>query len=282
MTALIALASALIIGGADYAGGAATRRDNELPVTTLVQFASGVTAIGLALIVSSTSVTTADAVAGGIAGVSGVFSFAAFYRALSMGAMGVVAPLTAVIGAVIPATVSIARGEVLTATTAMGLSLAVVAVALVARRPSQPREERAQRTISIQTIGFAVVAGIGFSVFYLALAQTSSEAGLWPLVIARVVSVPVVAGASLLLNRRVLPVPSVRRIAVLGGVAEMVANVLILVALQRGPVAVASVFGAFYPVSTAVLAFLLLGERLARVQIIGAVLAVAALPLVAF
>jgi len=61
----------------------------------------------------------------------------------------------------------------------------------------------------------------------------------------------------------------------------MLANVLLLLALRRGPLAVAAVFGSLYPVSTVVLAGLFLRERLGRNQIIGTCLAVTALALVA-
>ena len=278
MTAILALISGLIIGGSDYAGGLASRRDNELSVTTLVQLASGLTALVVAFIYPWTTITTTDIVAGVVAGASGVFSFVAFYRALSTGAMGVIAPLTAVIGAVVPAAISIAGGEELSTPAMIGLAIAVVGILLVSR-PSGTAEATTKTPPSALLL--SVVTGLGFSVFFLALARTSSDAGVWPLVAARAVSVPLVCAASLVVNKRALPLAPARRLAVLGGINEMLANVMILIAIQRGPVAIATVFGAFYPISTAALAYIFLGERLGRVHLAGATLAVCALPLVA-
>ncbi len=278
MTALLALISGLVIGGSDYAGGLATRRDNELSVTALVQLASGLTALVVAFVYPWTAITTTDLVAGAIAGVSGVFSFVAFYRALSTGAMGVVAPLTAVIGAVVPAGISIAGGERLSTVATIGLVIAVVGILLVSR----PTDDSDRTTTTPPSaLILSVVAGLGFSLFFLALARTSSDAGVWPLVSARAVSVPIVFAASVVVNKRVLPLAPARRLAIIGGINEMLANVMILVAIQRGPVAIATVFGAFYPISTAALAYMFLGERLGRTHIAGAALAVCALPLVA-
>ncbi len=128
----------------------------------------------------------------------------------------------------------------------------------------------------------AVVAGLGFSVFFIALSETNDEAGLWPLVVARAVSIPVVGVVAWRVAGRVAPVDrTARALALLTGVVEMLANALILVALRRGPIAVASVFGSLYPVSTVVLAWLLLRERVARAQVAGVGLAVVALVLVA-
>lgn len=70
-------------------------------------------------------------------------------------------------------------------------------------------------------------------------------------------------------------------LAIATGVTEMLANALLLVALRRDELAIASVFRSLYPVSTVVLAWLLLRERVSRAQLAGVALAVGALALVA-
>ena len=127
----------------------------------------------------------------------------------------------------------------------------------------------------------AITAGIGFSVFFLALAETNDEAGMWPLFIARLVSVPVVCAIAWRVTGRIWPVDATtRRLAVATGVTEMIANGLLLIALRR-ELAVASVFGSLYPVSTVLLAWVVLQERVSRTQLVGVGLAVGALILVA-
>ena len=278
MTALLALASALIIGGSDFGGGVATRRDSTFRVTSVAQMAGGLTAVVLALAVGWDEVTTVDVVGGAIAGASGTFSFVCFYRALSDGVMSVVAPTTAVVGAAIPAVVGIARGEDVGGFTAVGLVVAIAAIVLVTREHAAGEE----RTTPRHAMVLALVAGVGFSVFFIALAETETEAGMWPLVVARAVSVPVVCVVAWRVTRRVLPVDGTARLIAVGvGVTEMIANALLLVALRRGELAVASVIGSLYPVSTVLLAWLLLRERLVRHQVIGVALALAAIALVA-
>lgn len=278
MTAVLALASALIIGGSDFGGGLATRHDSTFRVTAVAQICGGITAVGLAVLVGAEEIVRADVVAGVVAGLSGTFSFVCFYRALSMGVMSVVAPTTAVVSATIPALVGIGRGEDLSAVTGIGLVAAVAAIVLVTRDAGDHPAGRTPRV----ALGLAVTAGVGFSLFFIALAESHDEAGMWPLVVARVVSVPIVGVLAWRATGRVWPaVPLARRLAVATGVTEMIANALLLVALRRGELAVASVFGSLYPVSTVMLAWVFLRERISSIQVVGVGLAVGALALVA-
>ncbi len=275
MTALLAILSALVIGGSDFSGGTATRSDSTFRVTVWAQMWSGLTALALVGFVSSSSVTGGDILAGALAGLSGSFSFVCFYAALSRGSMSIVAPTTAVVGAVVPALVGIARGESLGSTTAVGLVVAVLAIVVVTRSSSDDRTDS-------RAMALAVVAGLGFSVFFIALADTHDAAGLWPLVVARAVSVPAVSVTAMIATGSLMPRSSKsRRLSAFTGISEMIANILLLVALRRGPLAVASVFGSLYPVSTVILAWAILHERLSRTQVMGVCLATAALALVA-
>lgn len=280
MTALLALSSALIIGGSDFAGGLATRRDNAFRVTAVAQMAGLATAVVAVVITGADEVTRTDVIAGVLAGLSGTFSFICFYRALALGAMSVVAPTAAVVGATIPTIVSIARGEELSRIAAVGIVLAVAAIVLVTRETTS---DDSAVTTPRPVLALAVVAGIGFSVFFLALSETEDAAGMWPLVVARLVSVPIVFAIAARAAGHVLPVTTdARRLALFTGVSEMIANAILLVALRRGEVAIASVFGSLYPVSTVLLAWGVLRERIGRIQVVGVVLALAALGLVAF
>jgi drug/metabolite transporter (DMT)-like permease len=278
MTAVLALASALIIGGSDFTGGLASRRDSTFRVTAVAQICGGVTALVLAFVIGADDVAQVDIVGGAIAGASGTFSFICFYRALSIGVMSVVAPTTAVVGAAIPATVGFARGDDLSLATGIGIGAALLAIVLVTRR--RPLHDDDASTYRLALV-LAITAGIGFSVFFLALAETNDEAGMWPLLIARLVSVPVVCAIAWRVTGRIWPVDATtRRLAVATGVTEMIANGLLLIALRR-ELAVASVFGSLYPVSTVLLAWVVLRERVSRTQLVGVGLAVLALVLVA-
>ncbi|MGI9622165.1 MAG: EamA family transporter [Acidimicrobiales bacterium] len=277
MTAILALAGALIVGASDFGGGIVARESSEFRVTAWIQAASLATILTLVWFVDAPAVTGIDITAGVVAGLSGTFSFAALYGAFARGQISRLAPTTAIVGAAIPAVVGAARGDEVGAVQVLGIALALVAIFFV----TQDTDSGDGQETPPVAFALAVLAGLGFSVFFLALAETSEEAGLWPLVVARLVSVPIAIVAALLLTRGLTLSRSGGRIASASGVAEAIANVFALLAFQRGPVPVAAVLSGFYPVSSVLLAAILLGERLQRIQWIGVGLALASVPLIA-
>ncbi len=277
MTAIFALAGALIVGVSDFGGGIAARRVSPFATAGWIQAASFGT-IGLAVwFVDAPDVRSVDISAGMVAGVSGTFSFVALYAAFARGKISLLAPTSAVVGAIIPTLVGVARGESLGFINVVGITVALAAIVLVTQERSDADEPGSTPPLAF---ALAVVAGLGFSVFFLALAETQPDAGFWPLVAARVVSVPAVVAIAMRFGGMTMP-PDLRWIVLAAGVAEGVSNVFVLWAYQRGPLAVAAVLGAFYPVSTVLLARVFLSERLRRLQWFGVVLALAAVPMVA-
>ena len=229
----------------------------------------------LALVVAAPLVTGRDIVAGAIAGASGGVSLVMFYTALSRGQLSVVAPITAAVGAVFPAAVGIARGESLGLITLIGGVLVLVAVYLVTR----DNDEGVSTPLASILLG--VAAGIGFGVFFLALAEPDPMSGMWPLLAARATSVALVTVLALRITGgwRV-PLDESRHI-LFAGLTELLATIFTLLAFQRGPIVIASVLSGLYPVATVTLAWIYLGERLSVTQRIGVVVALIAVPLVA-
>ncbi len=89
------------------------------------------------------------------------------------------------------------------------------------------------------------------------------------------------AAIALALTRGALVVPSrLGRLVLAIGVLEVAATVPLLLALQRGPVAIASVLASLYPVTTVLLAASVLRERMSRLQLAGVGLALFAVVLV--
>jgi drug/metabolite transporter (DMT)-like permease len=119
---------------------------------------------------------------------------------------------------------------------------------------------------------------IGF--FFLALAQTSDGAGLWPLVVARVVSVSLFAGMALLTSQPLRIPAGIRATVVAGGALDMIANFLYLIATRSGPLSVVVTLASLYPASTVLLARVVLRERLSRFQWLGVVCAMIAVVLI--
>ena len=278
MTAILALSAAAIYGTADFCGGVASRRNSPLTVTVLAHLV-GLTLLATLLpLLPAAHVTPADLAWGAVAGALGGGGLILFYRALSTGTMSVIAPVAALFGAALPVLVGVSIGEQLSAAALLGIAVAVAAVALVSREgtAAPPRRVSAGHPTVL-----AVLAGLAFGGFFVALSRTHASAGLWPLLSARVVSVALLGGMSLLTGRSLRPAPGSRRLIMVAGAGDMAANILYLLAVRRGLVSLVAVIVALYPAATVLLAQVVLGERLRRVQVIGLGLAATAAVLLA-
>lgn len=221
-------------------------------------------------------------------GISGVIGLSAFYFALSRGTMGLVAPLTALIGATVPALVGIAGGETPTPVVALGMAVALAAVALISvpegadrRRPSLASLQTSLGGARAAELGLIVVAGLGFAGFFLGTAQARAVGGgvLWPLLAVRVSGLVLVwTGIVLLLATGRLRTIRIRRsvlpMALLAGAGDTGGNLFFLLAIAQGTLPVAVVLSSLYPVQTTLLARFLLHERLSPLRLAGVALAV--------
>ena len=273
---VLALASAVVYGASDFLGGLSSRRASVFGVVVLSQ-AVGLLALLVLLPWLGGPVQPADLAWGAAAGLAGAAGLVVFFRALASGVMSVVAPVTAVTAAAVPVLVGLASGDSVTAWAAVGIALALVAVVLV----SADGGLSALRTARPANLLPALVAGAAFGVFFVLLDRISADAGLTPLVAARVVSAAFVAGLALVGRQSLrVPRPALPLVAA-SGVGDMSANALFLLATQQGgALAITGVLASLYPVSTVVLAQLVLRERLGRAQVAGLVTAVAAVVLI--
>jgi drug/metabolite transporter (DMT)-like permease len=278
LTALISTATAVFFGGSDFLGGLASRRGSALSVTAVV-FGIGVAVFAVVLVfVRPAAFSSADfgwAVASGVVGTIGVLSL---YAALAAGRMGIVAPVTAALAGAGPAAFDLVRGSRVGIAPLLGLALAIAAVIIVST-VSDPEDEQAT---PLRAVMLAVLAGAGFGCSLIALSFTSHASGLAPLLVARCTGA-LILGVALVSRRsggRALD-RSALAPALLAGVLDAAANFTMLTALRIGPMAVASVIGSLYPVTTILLARTVLHERLHRQQIVGVGLALAAVVLTA-
>ncbi|MFF4416271.1 EamA family transporter [Streptosporangium sp. NPDC001559] len=273
----VALATlcAVVYGTADFFGGLATRRSRVMAVVVLSQSA------GLALVVVLMPLLpgapTAGAFAWGMAaGVSGAAGLVLFYRALATGVMSVVAPTTATTSAALPVLYGLATGERPEPPALCGVALALVAVLLVSRDPSRSASGNGRGPLVA-----ALVAGAGFGGFFVLLAQSPAETGMWPLFGARLSSITLIALLALATGRTLRPGTGALRIILVAGVLDMLANVLFMFAQQRGMLSLVGVLVSLYPASTLVLARYVLKERLNVVQMTGIGFTLAAVALIA-
>jgi drug/metabolite transporter (DMT)-like permease len=276
VTIVLALASALVYGTADFLGGLASRRVAAVVVTFVSQCAGLASLLVVLPVAHGQGLVGADLAWGAAGGLGGAVALVCFYWALAAGTMSVVAPLTAVVSAVVPVVTGLALGERPSAWAMVGVVLAVPAIALIARETAgAPR--RATRRVLLA----AVAAGAGFGFFFVALARTSGDTGLWPLVAARTASITLLAVVLAATGRHPRVAAEVRLTVVAAGVLDTAANALYLAAASRGLLSLVAVVAALYPASTVVLARVVLGERVQRWQLGGFALAAIAVGLVA-
>jgi len=262
---LLALLSALVYGTSDFLGGLSSRRAPVFGVVAVSQLV-GLGALLLLLPWLGGRVGPADLAWGAAAGLAGATGLVVFFRALAGGVMSVVAPVTAVTAAAVPVLAGVLGGDSIGPWAAAGIVLALVAVVLVSAEKGLAAL-RAARPASLLP---ALVAGTAFGVFFVFLDRTSADSGLTPLVTARLASVAL-AVAVALAGRHPLRVGRVALpLVALSGLGDMTANALFLLATQQpGQLAITGVLASLYPVSTVVLAQLVLRERLAGAQLAG-------------
>lgn len=281
MAYFLALLSAGFYGAADFTGGLVTRRAAALPVVFLSQ-ACGLVLVALALpLLPAATPSTADLWWGAAAGLTGGIGVALLYHALSIGTMSVVAPTTAVAAVALPVLTSIALGERPGWLALIGIMVGIVAIFLVSRQTVQPAVRPTDRqAVRPSGLGPALLAGIGVGLFLLTIAQTRTEAGMWPLLTDRIASVAffgIVVGG----GRRSLRMPvSLAALAIGAGALDMIANALYLLAVRIGPLSPVVTLASLYPASTILLARGILGERLSAWQAAGVLTALVAVMLI--
>ena len=280
MTAVLAsLASAAFYGAADFVGGLAARRAHTLVVVALAQL-SGLIALGLVVpFLPASTPTTRDWIWGAAAGLTGGIGVALLYRALAIGTMAVVAPITAVCAVVVPVAASLALGERLGTATLSGIALAIVAIVLVSRQ-NAPDDVNADRAARGRAVATAFGSGVAIGFFFLTLAQTRADAGMWPLVAARGLSSAMFIALAFAAHGTMRLPARIGAAVVAGGVLDILANVLYLLATRYGPLSVVVTLSSLYPASTVLLARFVLGERLSATQTVGVICALAAVMMI--
>jgi drug/metabolite transporter (DMT)-like permease len=273
---VLALASAVVYGGADFLGGLASRRASVFGVVALSQVV-GLVALLALLPWLGGPVDGADLAWGAAAGAAGGGGLVVFFRTLARGVMSVIAPVTAVTAAAVPVVVGLFYGDTVGVWPAVGIGVALVAVVLVSAEGGLS----ALRSARPAALAPALAAGSLFGLFFVLLDRTTADAGLTPLVAARIASVALVVvlalggRQSLRVTRPALPLVAV------SGIGDMSANALFLLATQAdGRLAITGVLASLYPVSTVVLAQLVLRERLVGAQVAGLLSAVGAVVLI--
>ena len=267
MTAIaLALGASVLWGVGDFLGGVTSRRLATLTVLAYSQAAGLLGILVAAVFLADDFLSFVGFGAAMLAGIGGLVGLGALYRGMAVGAIGVVAPISAS-AAVIPVTVGLLRGERPSALQLLGIAVALVGVFLVSREPGQTGRLAAG-------VPLALLAAVGFGSYFLFIDRASSDDALWAVVVARSTSslLAIVAAAS----RRALHAPTrLLPTLVAIGLFDVGANLLLALALNEGFVSIVSVLASLYPVITIALAVVLLRERPNRGQAAGGAAALA-------
>jgi drug/metabolite transporter (DMT)-like permease len=275
----LALGASLSWGTGDFIGGLRSRR---LPVLTVIAASqlAALPVIAAAFLIAGGEIAGAEFVVySALAGASQVLGLAAYYRALSTGAMGAAAPISAT-GVLIPVVIGLAGGDRPTALQAIGVSLAIVGVVLISLQPSRASSEGS----AIATgVGMAMLGALGIGSFYVLMDAASSRGDIVPAVfINRSTVFAMLAAAALVFGVRpsLLRAGDWRDLAFVGVLASA-ATLMFAAATNEGLLSLVSVVGSLYPVATILLARFVLSERLRRAQRLGAVAALVGVAMIA-
>jgi drug/metabolite transporter (DMT)-like permease len=274
-----ALGSSVLWGLADFLGGLKSR---TFPVAVVLaaMYVSSLTVMALFVGARGDGPPELDAVAASLgAGLLGIAGLAAFYRALAIGTMSIVAPIAAS-GVALPVLVGIAGGDDPGLVTSVGLAVAVAGIVLASREDDGGAAGARQQRLSI---ALALVAALGFG-SYFTLAQIGSRGDVaWALVLSRVAAAPFVVSFAVLALRRGGRRPGAGQLVALLalGLLDLAANAAYNHATTLGELSTVSVAGSLYPVTTVFMAAFVLGERVRGVQRIGVVVALAGVVMIA-
>jgi len=271
-TVIFGLAASLCWGSGDFSGGLASRRAYAGSVV-LTDYAVGlVLLVTLALIGKEPFPDPADLLWGGLAGVAGVLGLLSFYAALSRAKMGIAAPVSALLTVALPVLFSAFTAGLPTLLQLGGFVLAGLSIALISR------PQRAKG--SLQGIGLALMAGCGFGWFFILISRVNPASTFWPLVVARFISICVLLVLMRLQRKPLLPGMTVAPLVVLAGVLDAIGSALFVLAAHSGRLDVAAILSSLYPAATVGLAALVLRERVIRIQAIGILLLLLAIPVI--
>jgi drug/metabolite transporter (DMT)-like permease len=269
------ISSALAWGAGDFSGGFASRRCHVLTVVLFSQIVGAIFLLMIALLFKERFPPFYHMVWGALAGIFGVLGLLALYRGLATGRMGIVAPLSAVITAVIPIVFAFFNEGFPKITQVSGFGVVLLAVWLLSYSKSESKLQRSELVLP-------VLAGIGFGLFFICIDRASTHSVLWPLVGTRFGSITLTAMLYMLNGKP--PVTQNKHFfyIFLAGIFDIMGNGFFAVAAHLGRLDISAILSSLYPAVTVILAWLILKEKLLRQQWLGVLSALLALGLIAF
>jgi drug/metabolite transporter (DMT)-like permease len=270
---LLALTSAIVWGGGDFSGGLATRKSNQFQVLALSAFPGIILLIIFAILWHEAIPAPLSIVYAMLAGTLGSIGIAALYYALSLGFTASVAPISAVIAAILPVGFNALTQGLPTAIQMAGFILAFAGIWFVSQAPTD------EDAVSRKGFWLACLAGTGFGSFFILIALVEPGKIFTPLIISRMMAL-LVGIIMLRMNRLKFPSLSSNPIALFAGVLDAGGNVFYILAKQFTRLDIAAVLSSMYPATTVFLAGIVLKEKISQSQWIGVLTCLAAIVLI--
>ncbi len=271
---VLALAAAAAWGTGDFFGGLASRRTHVLTVLAISQLVGLLGVLVWLLASGDRWPGWSNALPAAGAGLAGAVGLACLYRGMAIGAMGIVAPISAT-APVVPLALDAAQGRTPAALQWLGIALALAGIVLVSLEPAAtPRTAAAGA-------GLALVAALGFGLFIVGVAGAADASVPWAIAVARGTAVATVLAALLWAGVRPVAPASLLPLILAVGLFDTGANILLAVATTRGLTGVVAVLSSLYPLVTIVLARIVLAERLSPRRRTGGVVALTGAALIA-
>jgi drug/metabolite transporter (DMT)-like permease len=273
---VFALAASAAWGSSDFIGGIKSRDHSAIAVLFTIEVSGMLLSLVVLAIVQDPFPSMRATLCALGAGTAGIIALGAFYRALAIGTMSIVAPISAT-GVALPVIVGIATGDNPSPVVVAGLVVTTLGVILASR---EVHDDVDQASVARMSIVLALLAAVGFGTYFIGADVAADDSVIWTVVLGRLVAIPLVGGA-LLVRRTQLPRGPDLGVLGLAGCGDLAATGLYGLANTHGALSVVSVVGSLYPIATIGLARVVLHERVRRVQAIGVVAALAGVALIA-
>ena len=283
LVVVLGLATAVVYGAGDFVGGLASKRADPVRVVAYAGIVGLVLLVLLSLVVEG-RLSEGAVLWGVLSGVAGSVAILTLYSALAIGPMSILSPLTAIISAIVPLAWGAILGERFSVLGYVALGIALVAVVLVGFVPEKGAVRPRPRGVV-----YAVISGVLIGVLLILLDRAPDDSGLLPLVFSRLAFLVIMWTMVLVLavarrggrGPEAVPIHPVLPLIAVAGVADALANTLIIVGIRVGELSIMAVLSALYPAGTIALAAVVLRERIAPVQWAGLGLALVASALLA-
>jgi len=269
------LASAASYGTGDFFGGITTKRSSVYSVVILAEIVGFALLLSLALLTGEGIPSKYDLLWGGLAGIFGAIGAVTLYLGLARGTMGIVAPVTGIVAAVIPMLFGLMTEGLVSSPQLMGFGLAIVAIWFITRTGDG-------ETFKIRDLKLPLLSGIGFGLFYIFIGAVSNNSFYGPLVFSKLASLLMLIVVAMLTRQLEMPEKGQLPIILIIGICNSGGTAFFALASQLGRLDVAAILTSLHPMVTVLLARIVIKEKLTATQWFGVIAALIAVVLIVY